>query len=555
MSFQTPIGTCKATIPGLGTVDGLEYANGVQQFCGIPYAHLSKRWTRSALQTKWNDEYHDGRKLGNDCPSPIVDGDDSDDLVPVPPPAHFNQSRSVDEQSALVMNIVIPYSLKPNAESLPVFVYVHGGSLLYGGANLPIFDAVNLVSQSITIGMPIICINFNYRVGIGGFLAGKVIAEELKQDGFAGSGNFGFTDQQVAFDWVQKYIKFLGGNPLNVTAVGESAGGISISNQLLAANPPVFHRAACMSGLSAAIPAWTIEQHDLFFQATCRQFSIDPSAPGALDQLRAIPQQELANKTPTIQGVPSGTGNPCLDGWFYRAGVNPREVNTPPAWLKSYMFGDTYHEGVIFHLNLLDENYHSVRRVLQAGINDDAHTDRILAAYEIDIDLPQDEFLKRVEHMCGDAIFKVPNYLLSQMAGEAPFLYHFDQRSRLRNLLEGTAYHAHELLYLFMNLENEFNEEEKQMAREFSSAWIRFTNGLAPWSVESEERKWMVWGPSSKIQLKSEAEDQKTRDYRRIREILQLDGGECWKRWLAGVDALVNRRWKLFGQAQVEYPN
>ncbi|KAJ6017800.1 hypothetical protein N7451_001179 [Penicillium sp. IBT 35674x] len=546
MSFQVPIGFCKATIPGLGTVDGWEYANGVQQFCGIPYAHLSKRWSRSTLRTSWEGGHHDGTKLGNDCPSPIIDGDDSDDLVPVPPAAHFSHPRSVDELSALVMNIVIPHSLREDGQGLPVFVYVHGGSLLYGGANLPIFDSVNLVSQSIAIGLPIICINFNYRVGIGGFLAGKAIADELKSEGYAGSGNFGFTDQQVAFDWVQQYVKFLGGDPQNVTAVGESAGGISISNQLLAASPSVFHRAVCMSGLSTAIPAWTIGQHDRFFEAVCRHFEIEPSAPEALDQLRAIPQQELANATPDVQGVPSGTGNPCLDGWFYRSGVNPLGVNTPPSWLKGYMFGDTYHEGVIFHLNLLENDYHSVRRVLQAYISDEAHTDQILEAYGITIDSPQEEFLSRVEHMCGDAIFKIPNYVLAQIAQES-FLYHFDQRSRLQNAFEGTAYHAHELLYLFRNLENEFNEGEMQMALEFSSAWIRFANGLAPWNVESEDRQWMVWGPGSRVALKNESEDQETRDYKRMNMILLLDDGNCWEKWLAGVDTLVNQRWKLFG--------
>jgi carboxylesterase type B len=64
MSFHTPNSKCRTTIPGLGTLDGLQYANGVQQFCGIPYANLPKRWTRSALKTLWNDGHHDGTKLG-----------------------------------------------------------------------------------------------------------------------------------------------------------------------------------------------------------------------------------------------------------------------------------------------------------------------------------------------------------------------------------------------------------------------------------------------------------------------------------------------------------
>ncbi|CAG8179205.1 unnamed protein product [Penicillium salamii] len=537
MSFQSPVSKCRTTIEGLGTLDGLQYANGVQQFCGIPYAHLSKRWTRSKLKTWWENNHHDGTKLGNDCPSPIVDGDDADELVPVPPSAHLPSIQSVDELSGLVMNIVIPHTPK---EPLPVFVYVHGGSLLYGGANLPIFDAVNLVSRSISINMPIICINFNYRVGIGGFLAGSSIARELQDDGYHGSGNFGFTDQQVVFDWVQTYIGSLGGDAKRVTAVGESAGGISISNQLLAARPPIFNRAICMSGLSPAIPAWTMEQHDSFFEAVCRHFDIDPAG-NAIEKLRAIPQQELANASPAIQGVPSGTGNPCLDGWFYRG--DPRDTHVPPSWLDGFMIGDVYHEGVIFHINLLGQTYTSIRRILQRYIDDDSNTDQILAAYGISEDLAQDALLERVEHMCGDAIFKIPNYATAQECRrqgwlrDKLFLYHFDQRSRIRNSFEGTAYHAHELLYLFGNLEIEMDETEKSMAREFSSAWIQFANGVAPWN--GGDRRWMVWGPDCRGEVKTEAADEAVRDYARMDMVLGLGD---WRQWLAAVDALVNRR-------------
>jgi carboxylesterase type B len=449
------------------------------------------------------------------------------------------------------MNIVIPHAPRLDDKPFPVLVYVHGGSLLYGGANLPIFDAVNLVTHSVAIGLPIICVNFNYRVGIGGFLAGQAIAKELQRDGHAGSGNFGFTDQQVAFDWVQKYIGFLGGDIDNVTAVGESAGGISISNQLLAARPPVFHRAVCMSGLSSSIPAFTMEQHDRSFEDVCRHFQIDPASLDALDQLRAIPQQELANATPVIQGVPAGTGNPCLDGWFYRPMIDPRQIHAPPSWLKGYMIGDVYHEGIIFHINLLDENYASIKHVMKTHIKDDAHTDGILSAYGITEDLPHDILLEHVEHMCGDAIFKIPNYVMSQecmrqgLLEDNLFLYHFDQRSRIKNLLEGTAYHAHELLYLFGNLDNEMDEQEKVMAREFAAAWIRFVNGVEPWRNESG-RKWKVWGPDSRMEVKSEAEDEEVRGYARMERVLRLGNGKVWMKWVAAVDALVNKR-KLSG--------
>ncbi|OGM45334.1 putative acetylcholinesterase [Aspergillus bombycis] len=523
MSFRSPISKCSTILPSLGRLEGFQYANGVQQYCGIPYASLKKRWTRSQLMMQWPNNYHDGAKLGSDCPRPKVEGDDSDDLVPVPPTAHFGEPRT-DELSGLVMNIVLPCA--PGSQRFPVMVYVHGGSLLYGGANLPIFDGVNLVSLSMEVGMPIVYVNFNYRVGLGGFLAGAAIQQELQQDGYQGCGNFGFTDQQVAFEWVQRYIGDLGGNSDRVTAVGESAGGISISNQMLAAHPPSFRRAVCMSGLSVSIPAWSIEQHEQLFRAVCRHFDIDPAQLDVLDCLRRIPQQELANATPIIQGVLSGTGNPCLDGWFHDR--DPLEIHEPPQWIEALIFA-------------------SIREILSQHMPLD-ETDKVLAEYEIQPELPKDVLLSRVEHMCGDAIFKIPNY--ATVLASTPltqekdvFAYHFDQRSRLRNALEGTAYHAYELLYLFGNLDNELSNEERVMARDFAEAWVRFTYGYSPW--ESSERHWKVWGPESIQAVKSEEDDEEARSYSRMKRLLAMDNGETWRRWLNGVDALVNKRMNM----------
>ncbi|KAB8230399.1 uncharacterized protein BDW43DRAFT_314077 [Aspergillus alliaceus] len=122
----------------------------------------------------------------------MVEGDDSDDLIPVPAATHWPPPET-DELSGLVMNIVLPSA--PGSRKFPIMVYIHGGSLPYGGANLPIFDSVNLVTQSIETGMPIVYVNFNYRIGFGGFLASAVIAEELQRDGHQGCGNFGFSSR------------------------------------------------------------------------------------------------------------------------------------------------------------------------------------------------------------------------------------------------------------------------------------------------------------------------------------------------------------------------
>lgn len=156
----------------------------------------------------------------------------------------------------------------------PVMFYIHGGALVFGGGNRSVFDCVNLVTRSIEVERPVVAVNMNYRVGFGGFLASRDIADDLKADGYEGCGNFGFTDQQVALHWIQRYISHPNGSPSNVTGCGNSAGGISISHHFISKNPPIFHRAICMSGVENLAETWTMEQHELQYQNIVKHFPL-----------------------------------------------------------------------------------------------------------------------------------------------------------------------------------------------------------------------------------------------------------------------------------------
>jgi hypothetical protein len=47
------------------------------------------------------------------------------------------------------------------------------------------------------------------------------------------AGNMGMLDMVTALEWVQKNIKYFGGDPDQVTILGESAGSASIGHLLL----------------------------------------------------------------------------------------------------------------------------------------------------------------------------------------------------------------------------------------------------------------------------------------------------------------------------------
>ncbi|OCH84265.1 Carboxylesterase, partial [Obba rivulosa] len=61
-------------------------------------------------------------------------------------------------------------------------------------------------------------------------------------------GNLGLHDQRQALCWIQQYINFFGGNPMEVTIWGKSAGSWSVTNQMLTngGNTEGLFRAAFM---------------------------------------------------------------------------------------------------------------------------------------------------------------------------------------------------------------------------------------------------------------------------------------------------------------------
>ena len=106
----------------------------------------------------------------------------------------------------------------PNARSLPVVVWIHGGGYGLGNGNQNLLDLI-LANNKAFIGVTI-----QYRLGAFDFLS----SDEADR---YGTVNAGLKDQTFALRWVQKYIQLFGGKLREVTIFGESAGAGSVMLQ------------------------------------------------------------------------------------------------------------------------------------------------------------------------------------------------------------------------------------------------------------------------------------------------------------------------------------
>ncbi|MFD1048215.1 carboxylesterase family protein, partial [Kibdelosporangium lantanae] len=156
----------------------------------------------------------------------------------------------------------------------------------------------------------VVVVSVNYRLGllVWGELGGLDPA-------YQGSGNNGVLDQIAALEWVQAHIASFGGDPRNVTAVGESEGAFSLSAMLATDNPQrLFRRVVLESGSGYMIHSPELQQ-----AFTSRLNGL------TLAQLKAMSPKDLLGLQEKIIG-PSSIGGaiyfgPSIDGDLIRRPV------------------------------------------------------------------------------------------------------------------------------------------------------------------------------------------------------------------------------------------
>lgn len=213
-----------------GRIDGKQLSSGVKAYFGIPFAAPpvgALRWREPQPVKPWSGVLHADR-FAPECVQALRAHDIN----------HYFGEEATSED-CLYLNVWVPPNAKSNAR-LPVAVWIYGGGFTIGSAAMANYSGESLARKGI------VYVTVAYRVGALGFLAHPALTAESPHHT---SGNQGLLDQIAALQWVQRNIAQLGGDPGNVTIMGQSAGSMSVS--ILQSSPlarGLFHRVVGMSG-------------------------------------------------------------------------------------------------------------------------------------------------------------------------------------------------------------------------------------------------------------------------------------------------------------------
>jgi carboxylesterase type B len=218
--------TVIAPVPG-ATVVG-RASSSVDSFMGIPFAQPpvgGLRLKPPQPLTKPLGVVDADDLLPKACPQfffSVDDGGLPSDVLGTILNTPFFQTVTNAGEDCLTINVQRPAGTPADAK-LPVLFWIFGGGFELGATQM--YDGSSMVQGSVAQGKPVIFVAVNYRVGGFGFLPGKEILAD-------GAANLGLLDQRLGLKWVADNIAAFGGDPDKVTIWGESAGAISVLDQM-----------------------------------------------------------------------------------------------------------------------------------------------------------------------------------------------------------------------------------------------------------------------------------------------------------------------------------
>jgi para-nitrobenzyl esterase len=211
----------------------------IYTFLGIPYGAPTSGKNRFMPPQKpepWKDVFP-AVYWGNAAPQNLENFYSSNRYLSFTDDWHYDDI----SENCLSINVWTPDYKK--GKKRPVLLWIHGGGFTSGNAiEHPEYHGENLAR----FGDMVFC-SLNHRLGPLGFANFAGVGGEQ----YAASGNVGMLDIVAALQWIRDNISGFGGDPNNVTIMGQSGGGSKVTT--LTAMPSakgLFHKAVALSGSS-----------------------------------------------------------------------------------------------------------------------------------------------------------------------------------------------------------------------------------------------------------------------------------------------------------------
>ena len=360
-------------------------------------------------------------------------------------------------EDCLQLNVWTPAGFKPGAK-LPVMVFIHGGSFTGGSGTNALYDGTHFAERGVVL------VTVNYRLGRLGFFAHPALTAEQSTAPLA---NYGMMDNLAALKWVRDNISAFGGDPKNVTAFGESAGGILIND--LMASPKargLIAKAISESGFGR-LPGQPMAQAETLGVAYASGLGVTATGPGALKQLRALTPEQLSKAAGAVTPIIDGKVMPEGPTAAFAAG---RELKIP------YIAGGNSWEASLFS---------TATPLDRAG----ALKDRLVAAYGAPANLQTVQWDLSTESSVIE-----PDRNLARLHvknGQKAFVYYDSYiPASQRSVIHGLA-HGGELAYVFGNLPDKdriqgnrtipaATAEDRKLSASLTDAWAAFARTTDP---------------------------------------------------------------------------
>jgi len=274
--------------------------SGTIAFKGIRYA-TAGRWEYPRQVKSWEGTY-DATAYGHCSYQPRAFYDEEQNQKKY---FYYNEFRKGEtytySEDCLFLNIFAPDNAEAG-QKLPVILYIHGGGFTGGCGHEKHFDGPVWPTKGV-IGVTI-----NYRLGPMGF----VCLPQLKEE--AGiTGNYGLYDQLCAISWVRDNIASFGGDPENITIMGQSAGAMSVQQHVLSPLSRGMFQKAVMSsggGVSKLMSSAPAEKFYDFWTACMKKAGCED-----LEAFRRLEPEKLFTAwQETKKEVKGGMCSPCIDG-------------------------------------------------------------------------------------------------------------------------------------------------------------------------------------------------------------------------------------------------